>query len=104
MEIVTEKRNDQNQFCYRIFKTEMGEKLDYVNIKNLAQRTGLSYIRVWRVINGKHIIRADDMFIILAALNETTILNKIFEKSRQLISQPDLPLPSATKFIDSKTI
>ena len=70
-------RTDKKQVL-KMFREEMGKSFDYINLPELAQKTGIPYVRLWRYLgNGDGDWNADDCLKIVIALNRVDVLKKI---------------------------
>lgn len=65
------------RYSYEIFKSEMGIALKFINRAELSRKTGLSYIKVWRLSRGIGDWKSDDLIKVAVALGRVDILNSI---------------------------
>lgn len=90
MKLLVKKGRHPKKYAYGLFREEMGLELSYVDINELSAKTGIPYMRLWRLIRGRYDWKADDFIKVCVALNRIDILNKIISEVKNELPNLDV--------------
>ena len=92
MKLLVKKGRHPKKYAYNLFRKEMGLDLSYVDINELSAKTGIPYMRLWRLVRGRYDWKADDLIKVCVALNRVDILNLIIKTVKKELPNLEAPV------------
>lgn len=73
--------------AYQVFHDEFHDKQNYFDLNHLSKVTGLSYIKLYRIVRGDFDFKADDFLKICLALGRADLIARVVRKLKDDIEE-----------------